>query len=122
VKLYTGNHDDFLRLSERLSTAHSSGSAPTPHKASTPVGAPAWMKSSSDDLKRLRESEKARSKRRKKLNERIRALEEEIEDFNRRMASEFIQSDYVKLTELDLGLKAATKTLEETRAALSQEG
>jgi phage shock protein A len=45
------------------------------------------MKSSSDDLKRLRESEKARSKRRKKLNERIRALEEEIEDFNRRMAS-----------------------------------
>ena len=80
------------------------------------------MKSSSDDLKRLRESEKARSKRRKKLNERIRELEAEVEDFNRRMGSVFIQSDYQKLTELDLGLKAATKALEETRAALQQEG
>jgi uncharacterized protein YlxW (UPF0749 family) len=50
------------------------------------------MKSSSDDLKRLRESEKARSKRRKKLNERIRELETEVEDFNRRMGSVFIQS------------------------------
>jgi ATP-binding cassette subfamily F protein 3 len=125
VRVYTGNHDDFLRLSERLSVpsaAHSGGFAPTPHRASTPGGAPAWMKSSSDDLKRLRESEKARSKRRKKLNERIRVLEEEVEDLNRRMGSVFIQSDYQKLTELDLGLKACTKELEEKRAALSQEG
>ena len=80
------------------------------------------MKSSSDELKRMRESEKARSKRRKKLNERIGVLEEEVEDLNSRMGSVFIQSDYQNLTELDLGLKAATKTLEETRAALSQEG
>lgn len=126
VKLYTGNHDDFLRLSERLSAApspaHSGGVAPASHGGATPGGAPAWMKSSSDDLKRLRESEKARSKRRKKLNEKIRDLEVEIEDFNRRMGSVFIQSDYQKLMELDLGLKAATKLLEETRAALSQEG
>jgi len=125
VKLYTGNHDDFLRLSERLAApAPSGGFSQKAHsrEGGAGVGAPAWMKSSSDDLKRLRESEKARSKRRKKLNERIRELEAEVEDFNRRMGSVFIQSDYQKLTELDLGLKAATKALEETRAALNQEG
>jgi ATP-binding cassette subfamily F protein 3 len=122
VKVYSGNHDDFLRLSARLSAQRASPPEKSSPARPSPSGAPDWMKSSSDDLKRLRENEKARSKRRKKLNGRIRELEEEIEDFNRRMGSVFIQSDYQKLTELDLGLKACTKELEEKKAALSQEG
>ena len=118
VRLFTGNHDDFLRLS----AAHAGGSAPMSYAASAPVGgAPAWMKSSSDDLKRLREAEKARSKRRKKLNERIRELEAEIADIHRRMGSVFIQSDYVKLTELDVALKACSKEMADARAALQNE-
>lgn len=121
VKLFTGNHDDFLRLSERLAVPSGELARTSPQKSVVPGAAPAWIKSSSDDLKRLREAEKARSKRRKKLNERIRELDEEIEDFQSRMGSVFIQSDYQKLMELDLGLKARVKEREESRAALSQD-
>jgi ATP-binding cassette subfamily F protein 3 len=126
AKLYTGNHDDFLRLSQRLSAAGTSPSAEVPAarpaNAARPtnVGGPAWMKTGSDDLKRLREAERARSKRRKKLNERLRELESEIEDFNRQMGSVFIQSDYQKLMELDAGLKKCQKERDEVLAGLQE--
>jgi ATP-binding cassette subfamily F protein 3 len=120
VKLYAGNHDDFLRLAARTAGRASVASPAAPTKAPLPGGAPAWMKSSNDDLKRLREAEKARTKNRKKLNERIRDLEEEMSDLNQRMSSVFIQSDYQKLMELDLSLKARQKDLSEARAALDQ--
>ncbi|MBP9127207.1 MAG: ABC-F family ATP-binding cassette domain-containing protein [Elusimicrobia bacterium] len=120
AKLYTGNHDDFLRLSQRLSAAGPSLSVEKPLARPVQAGGPAWMKTGSDDLKRLREAERARSKRRKKLNERLRELESDIEDFNRQMGSVFIQSDYQKLMELDAGLKKCQKERDEVWAALQE--
>ncbi len=120
AKLYTGNHDDFLRLSQRLSAAGPSHPVEKPVVRPVQSGGPAWMKTGSDDLKRLREAERARSKRRKKLNERLRELESEIEDLNGQMGSVFIQSDYQKLMELDAGLKKCQKERDEVLAALQQ--
>ncbi|MBL8023777.1 MAG: ABC-F family ATP-binding cassette domain-containing protein [Elusimicrobia bacterium] len=119
VKLYTGNHDDFLRLSARLS-AGDDGVKKAVVSGKT-LGTPTWVKSSSDDLKNIREAEKARSKRRKKRNARLREVEEEIEDLNHQMSSVFIQSDYQKLTELDLALKKCQTELAEIQTALSQD-
>ncbi|MBK8871759.1 MAG: ABC-F family ATP-binding cassette domain-containing protein [Elusimicrobia bacterium] len=120
AKLYTGNHDDFLRLSQRLSAAGPSLSVEKPLARPVQAGGPAWMKTGSDDLKRLREAERARSKRRKKLNERLRELESDIEDFNRQMGSVFIQSNYQKLMELDAGLKKCQKERDEVLVALRE--
>jgi ATP-binding cassette subfamily F protein 3 len=120
AKLFTGNHDDFLRLSQRLSAAGPIHSVEKPVVRPVQSGGPAWMKTGSDDLKRLREAERARSKRRKKLNERLRELESEIEDFNGQMGSVFIQSDYQKLMELDAGLKKCQKERDEVLAGLQE--
>lgn len=120
VKLYSGNHDDFLRLSARLA-ARGEGPVAKPVVSNKSVGRPTWIKSSSNDLKQLREAEKARSKRRKKLNGRLREIEDEVEDLNHQMSSVFIQSDYQKLMELDLALKICQTEMAEVRAALSQD-
>jgi DNA polymerase I-like protein with 3'-5' exonuclease and polymerase domains len=69
----------------------------------------------------MREEDKARSKRRKKLNQRIRELEEELEEIKSRMGSTFIQSDYQKLMELDNAQKACEAALAEAKTALAGE-
>lgn len=118
VRLYAGNHDDFLRQSVYAGVgSHAPASEPT----RAPQEDTSWVKGSSDDLRRLREAERARSKRRKKLNERIRDLEDEMTDLNRRMSSVFIQSDYQKLMELDQAVKTCEAGLAEARAALAQD-
>jgi ATP-binding cassette subfamily F protein 3 len=124
VRFYAGNHDDFLRLAAR--TGGTSGtSEPTGSTGQStplaPAGGLPWMKSSSDDLRRMREEDKARSKRRKKLNQRIRELEEELEEIKSRMGSTFIQSDYQKLMELDNAQKACEAALAEAKTALAGE-
>jgi ATP-binding cassette subfamily F protein 3 len=118
VRLYNGNHDDFLRLARP--SLEVPGRAPEEVPAG-PAAAPDWIKSSSHDLQAFRAEEKARSKRRKKLNARIRELEEEMSDLNRQMSSVFIQSDYQKLMELDQALKQRQTELTEARAGLERE-
>lgn len=123
ARLYAGNHDDFLRQAAYAFSSDDSpreGEKPRPGHEKAP-GAPDWVKGSAEDLRRLREAEKERSKRRKKLNQRIRALEEEIADLNSDLGSVFIQSDYKKLMELDQTLKAREAELGEARAALAKE-
>lgn len=123
ARLYAGNHDDFIRQAAYAFSAD----APAPEAenprsgAEKTTGALDWVKGSAEDLRRLREAEKERSKRRKKLNQRIRALEEEIADLNSDLGSVFIQSDYKKLMELDQNLKAREAELAEARAALVKE-
>jgi ATP-binding cassette subfamily F protein 3 len=121
ARLYAGNHDDFLR---QAAYAFSSSPAEdsSPPKSTGPKGTEvSWVKGSAEDLRRLREAEKERSKRRKKLNQKIRALEEEITDLKGDLSSVFIQSDYKKLMELDQALKAREAELAEARAALAKE-
>nr|HNI57216.1 ATP-binding cassette domain-containing protein [Elusimicrobiota bacterium] len=122
VRLYNGNHDDFLRLRP---VAESADGAPSPAPAragdGTPAAGPGWMKSSDDDIRRMREADKARGKRRKKLNQRLRELEEQVADLKSEIGSVFIQSDYKKLMEIDGALKAAEKELADTRDALAQD-
>lgn len=122
VRLYNGNHDDFLRLRP---VAESADGAPAPAPAragdGTPAAGPGWMKSSDDDIRRMREADKARGKRRKKLNQRLRELEEQVADLKSEIGSVFIQSDYKKLMEIDGALKAAEKELADTRDALAQD-
>jgi ABC-type multidrug transport system ATPase subunit len=105
VSLYHGNYDYFQRRQ-----AHPFPDDPVPVLSprqpaqAGPVSGGA--KSSTDDIQRLRVAEKARSKTRKKLNARLREIEDELEDLTARLGSVFIQSDYQKLMELDLAVKA----------------
>lgn len=121
ARLYAGNHDDFLRQAAYAfssSPAEDSSPPKSPGQKGTEVS---WVKGSAEDLRRLREAEKERSKRRKKINQKIRSLEEEIADLNGDLSSVFIQSDYKKLMELDQALKGREAELAEARAALAKE-
>jgi ATP-binding cassette subfamily F protein 3 len=121
ARLYAGNHDDFLRQAAYAFSASPAEEAPAPKTSRAPGTDVSWVKGSAEDLRRLREAEKERSKRRKKLNQKIRGLEEEIADLNSDLGSVFIQSDYKKLMELDQALKARETELAEARAALAKE-
>ncbi|MBL0350051.1 MAG: ATP-binding cassette domain-containing protein [Elusimicrobia bacterium] len=122
VRLYNGNHDDFLRLRPVAESADGPATpAPARTAAGTPAAGPGWMKSSDDDIRRMREADKARGKRRKKLNQRLRELEEQVADLKSEIGSVFIQSDYKKLMEIDGALKAAEKELADTRDALARD-
>lgn len=121
ARLYAGNHDDFLRQAAyAFSSSPADDTSPpkSPGQKGTEVS---WVKGSAEDLRRLREAEKERSKRRKKINQKIRSLEEEIADLNGDLSSVFIQSDYKKLMELDQALKGREAELAEARAALAKE-
>ncbi|MBK8423291.1 MAG: ABC-F family ATP-binding cassette domain-containing protein [Elusimicrobia bacterium] len=121
ARLYAGNHDDFLRQAAYAfssSPAEDTSPPKSPGQKGTEVS---WVKGSAEDLRRLREAEKERSKRRKKINQKIRSLEEEIADLNGDLSSVFIQSDYKKLMELDQALKGREAELAEARAALAKE-
>lgn len=113
VRVYPGNYEDFERLSARREEAPREAIADVRHRAEPHHG----VKSSADDLARWKESERARAKKRKKLNARMRELDEEIEDLKVQLGSPFIQSDYQKLMVLDQSLK----TLEAEKAGLQTE-
>ena len=68
-------------------------------------------------MRRHRQSEKARQKARKRINQRLREIEDELSGHQARMGSVFIQSDYKKLMDLD----AAVKALDEEKARLTAE-
>jgi ATP-binding cassette subfamily F protein 3 len=120
VSLYPGNHDDFLRLRAARTAAGDEPEVTGARPAASTAAAPNTdhgVKSSAEDMQRWRETERARTKRRKKANARLREIDEEVSDLTTRQSSVFIQSDYQKLMEID----AALKTLESERAALRAE-
>jgi ATP-binding cassette subfamily F protein 3 len=118
---YHGNYEYFQRRrAQQLaeSADEEAGGAPTPSVVpSRPAPGAASVGSSSDDVRRLRESEKARQKARKKINARLREIDEELTGYQTEMGSTFIQSDYKKLMDLD----ASVKALEEEKGRLSAE-
>jgi ATP-binding cassette subfamily F protein 3 len=119
VTLYPGNYDYFQRRQAAL--AEEDSPAPQSHSPQPAQNVPSnagLVKSSADDVRRLRESEKARAKARKKANARIREIEEEVEDLKSQMGSIFVQSDYKKLMELDREIKALENELTEKRNEL----
>jgi ATP-binding cassette subfamily F protein 3 len=120
VTLYPGNYEYFKR--RRAQEALEKGEAAPVVPSSTPRReAPAdaghGVKSSSDDVRRFKENEKARRKARQKINARLAAIEEELIDARARMDAPTAQSDYKKLMELD----GAVKALEAEKARLSAE-
>ncbi len=124
VTTYPGNYDYFQRRQaqkndESQETPSSEKSRKTYERGSS-ASSLSHVKSSADDLKRLRMEERARSKARKKINARIRAIEEEIVDLNNQMGSTFIKSDYKRLMELDQNIKALQKELEDKKAELAE--
>jgi len=118
VRIYNGNYDDYIRLAGPRSRE----SSPTVlQQESVPDRSPAWIKTSSQDLKDFRAAEKERSKRRKKLNAQLRELDDEIAEINSDLSSVFIQSDYQKLMELDQRLKEKEREKADVQAQLEKE-
>ena len=119
ITVYPGNYEYFQRRQAQQSAEPGPAvpsRAPSPSAGRAPQ-APGGVKSSQDDMRRFQEAEKARVKARKKLNARLRALDEELGDLKARLGSIFIQSDYQKLMELDQAVKA----MEQEQAQLKEE-
>jgi ATP-binding cassette subfamily F protein 3 len=114
ITVYAGNYEYFQRRQSQERVGEGEATR-VPLSAGRRPEAKSSVSSSEDDVRRHRQSEKARQKARKKINERLRDIEDELGGFQARMGSVFIKSDYMKLMELD----AAVKALQEEKARLS---
>jgi len=111
VTLYPGNYEYFQRRQQQKLLEREDAPLPVSRPAAKPTAMPVFAKTSAEDARRLRETQKAHEKKRRKLNAEIRDLEGELADLNGQQASIFIKSDYQELMKLDAAVKAVEKEL-----------
>jgi ATP-binding cassette subfamily F protein 3 len=104
VTLYPGNYAYFQRRRSAPETTAADVSDVPESPAAPPPSAP--TAASSADYRRFQEAERARTKARKKINARLRAIAREMTALQAEMGSVFVSSDYRKLMELDGAVKA----------------